>query len=62
MVGPQEGIKFHLRYEIMYLYVILFFYTWKFWVSSFSSFRGLRVLGSLGLRFRGLRFRDTLID
>ena len=27
--------------------------------SSFSSFWGLRVLGSLGLRFIGLCFRDT---
>ena len=43
----------------MYFYVILFFYTWKFWGSSFSSFRGLRVVGSEGLRFRGLRFRNT---
>ena len=45
MVGPQEGIKFHLRYKLMYFYVILFFctYTWTFWGSSFSSFRGLRV-------------------
>ena len=45
MVGPQEGIKFYLRYRLMYFYVILFFctYTWKFWGSSFSSFRGLRV-------------------
>ena len=39
----QEGIKFHLRYEIMYFYVVLFFYTWEFWGSSFSSFRDLRV-------------------
>ena len=47
MVGPQEGLKFHLRYKLMYFYVILFFctYTWKFGGSSFSSFRGLRVLG-----------------
>ena len=44
MVGPQEGIKFHLRYKLMYFYVILFFctYSWKFWGSSFSSFWGLR--------------------
>ena len=44
MVGPEEGIKFHSRYECIF-YVVLFFCTYaqKFWGSSFSSFRGLRV-------------------
>ena len=45
-IGPEERIKFHLRYECIF-YVILFFctYTQKLWGSSFSSFRGLMVLG-----------------
>ena len=59
MVGPQEGIKFHLRYEIMYFLLFYFF------VLILGNFGGLRfrvfgVLGSYGLRFRGFRFRNTL--
>ena len=58
MVRPQEGIKFHLRYEIMYFLLFYFF------VLTLGNFGGLRfrvfgVLGSWGLRFRGLRFLDT---
>ena len=50
MVGPREGIKFHFRYEIMYFLLFYFFVK-----------RVVGVLGSEGLRFRGLRFRDALI-
>ena len=53
MVGPEEGIKYHLRYEINVFFMLLFFFctnTQKFWGSSFSSFRGLRVLGSSSSR------------
>ena len=42
MVGSQEGIKFHLRYEIMYF---LLFYFFVFILGYFGGL-GFRVLGS----------------
>ena len=49
MVGPQEGIKFHLRYKLMYFYVILFFLYLHLeilgvFVFEFSGSLGLRVV------------------
>ena len=57
MVGPQEGIKFHLRYEIMYFSLFNFFVL----ILGGLRFRVVGVLRSYGLCFRGLGFRDTSI-
>ena len=48
MVRPQEGIKFHLRYEIIYFLLFYFFF-----VLILGNFGGLRfrVFGVLGSSF-----------
>ena len=43
MVGPQEGIKFHLRYKLMYFYVIL----------PFFLYLHLEILGVFVFEFSG---------